>query len=141
MSKSYGAQYQYKKKAIATLDQTPTVNVWYTVLGTTKNVKVLYFALMQAHTEAGNEDVNIRVTIDGVSVTSTANLTLADSTPAYAYLSPVADALILGTTLYNAAYTAPLEAHSIKVEVRQTTAVGTAPKIYGYVQYEVKEIV
>ena len=126
-----------QKSAIATLDQAPPVqNTWYPVLDTTTGgVEVLYLSLKHDNTDSSALTINMRVTIDGITLTAAADAAGTDNTLYYAYLSPTADELILGTTFYNAGGYTSLKGHSVKVEVRMTGVPGTAEHLYGYVQY------
>ena len=130
-------RFQYEKAAIATITQTPVAGTWYTILDTTVNDRVKYIATKQKNDEVGAEDVEVRVTADGVVLVGA--VAQADDTWSYWYLTPTADTFTAGVAIVNAAYYTDFRAQSIKVEVRQTSAVGTTPILDGRVQYATLE--
>lgn len=132
-------RYHFKKMPIAVVNEDPpTVNQWYTILPATRNVRLLYIATRQIHDEALNEDVVLRITIDGITMAT--GHSHVNNTWYYWHLDPRDDVSPLNNTqVFNAAYYTDMRGHSVMVEVRQTTAVGTNAQLDGRVQYEVLE--
>ena len=87
--------------------------------------------------ENAGKDIEHRITVDGIEVPS--NGTANDNTWYYLYLDPVLENFQWTTDLRNGAYYTDFRAQSIKVEVRQTSAVGTTPILDGRVQYATLE--
>ena len=124
-------------QAPATLNQAaPVTDTWYVILDTTEN-GVIY--QVSVNVEDANEDLEVRITIDGEVLTHS-GWTANHSTTYYIYL--FADAINRSDRLYHSTdfrlilYHAPLGGHSVKVEVRKTTATG-AGNLMGIVEYGV----
>lgn len=132
--------WMFKYQAIAELDQDPPVaDTYYTILDTTEKVRLLSIICRQINDEAGAKNLQLKVTIDGVTIEGTA-AAFADNTW-YAWFptqtSEDWDKITYSGTGMEDHAELKLEAHSIKIEVRQTTAVGTNQKLDGRVRYEV----
>ena len=128
----------YVKMPIATIDQAPPVqNTWYTVLDTVIAGRLIYLSMKHDNTDSSALTINMRVTIDGVTLTAAADAAGVDNTTYYFYVDPTSDALLSTTTVFNAGYYEDVRGNSIKVEVRMTGVPGTAEHLYGYIQYEV----
>jgi len=124
----------WEHKPSASLDQaSPVQNTWYTVLDTTTNVKIYWITMKILAT---NEDLEIRITIDGTTMTGSQAGAVAGTT--YFVFLNEANELAVTTTGYNAAKYAALEARSIKVEVRKTSANGSG-NLQGEVVYAKRE--
>jgi len=131
-------KYMFELQAIATLDQDPPVqNTWYTILDTTKNVRVISIACRQIHTEAGAITTECRIIIDGRTLT--ASQAMNDSTWYYNYMKLNAEGMNMSTTSQPIC-AVPIEGHSVKIEMRITDAPGTAQQLDGSVIYEVLEV-
>jgi len=71
-----------------------------------------------------NETIEMRLTVDGNSITAVAAAYTADTTY-YARISGLtAGNIVNSTTLYNLMSNAPLFGRSVKLEIRKTTAAG-----------------
>lgn len=125
-----------KGQAIATLDQAaPVQDTWYTILNTNtkRDCKIIRIA---TRVETANETLQIRVTIDGVAVSS-ASLNATFGTM-YSWWKAIWTDAQTETWYYGniSAVTAPYiaEGRSVKVEMRKTTAAG-AGNLRGAVLY------
>jgi len=121
----------FQHQAAAQLTQTnPTQNTWYTILDTTPNVR-LYSLVVRVDTT--NETLDVRFTIDGLTISQTVDVTAATwyrvrmniDAPTY---------LEIATSYLLAHGYSFLEARSLKIEVRKTTAAGTGT-MYGRASY------
>lgn len=107
---------------VALLDQAaPVQNTYYTILPTTQNINVFGITIRIATT---GEDLQVRITIDGQVFTLATAICVADTN--YSVLWFIDGA---GVVFYVWAHDARitsfnLQAKSIKVEVRKTTAAG-----------------
>ena len=129
-------RHQYEHQTIAVVNQDPPVQATvYTILAETRNVRVLYLATRQIHTEAGAKNVRVQLTGDGVVFDETD--ALADSTWYYWYLSPTADGIISDTTLRNFGYTVDGRFRNFTATFWITDAPGTAQELDGRLVYEV----
>jgi len=131
-------RYCYEKQPIGTITQAPPVqDTWYAVLDLVQPIRVIYLSMKHDNTDSSAKTINMRVTMDGVVLTAAADAAGTDNTVYYFYVDPVSDALISTTTVLNPSYYESVECNSLKVEVRQTAAPGTAESLFGYVQYEI----
>jgi len=127
MTGGSGARIQMPQlQTDALLNQAAAVqNTWYTVLDTTKNVKIM-FVLFRC--TAVNETVQLRFTIDGLTRT----LEQACVANTYYYARWGADATTGANWYASLTVTAdmnlmnPIEGRSIKIEMRKTTATGAS---------------
>jgi hypothetical protein len=130
-------KYHYRKEPVATLNQDPPVaTTYYTCLDTTEDVRLIWVAIRQINDETNAKDVNIRITIDGITLDRSADLSLANNTWAFAYLTHDADGLGISTTAFQPNYYTDMRGLSVKVEMKVQSAVGTNQKLDGRVQYE-----
>lgn len=139
----YGGKSQYSLEALATLTQEPPVqNTWYTVLDTTYNVAVYTMVVYQKNDETNAKNVNIRLTVDGTTLTKSADYSLADNS----YCNPVIqlissdtlDIISIYQSLTSGKTTGSAElfyARSFKAEVRTTSAPGTNQKLHAWIRY------
>jgi hypothetical protein len=111
----------FEHKDAALLDQaTPVQNTWYTVLDTVHNVKVFGIAAGIADT---GETIEVRVTVDGGTVTGSQAAVAGTSYRVHPYLLMTGLTLTFSSSvLINSNM---CEARSFKVEARKTTANGT----------------
>jgi len=121
----------FQHQAAAQLTQTnPVQNTWYTILDTTANVR-LYSLVVRVDTT--NETLEVRFTIDGLTISQTVDATAGTwyrpriNVDAPTYLE-------IDATYYLAHGYTFLEARSLKIEVRKTTAAGTGT-MYGRASY------
>lgn len=127
-------KFYWKKKAVATLSQaSPVQNTWYTVLDTTEDALLIMISIYQTNAEAGSKDLQVRLTIDGVTMTG--SVSLAHNTTNLVYISWASDGLSFTGSVLLVAYYAPLPGQSVKVEFRCTSAPGTNQVLGGAVQY------
>ena len=127
----------YEYQTPATLNQAaPVQNTWYTILDTTTHCRIYEIAV---NIEDANETLEIQVTIDGQTIGATAKAA-THSTTYYVYRESDAinrvNTLILDNALTKSIRAFQLEGHSVKVEVRKTTAAG-AGNLTGIVTYGV----
>lgn len=116
-------------QAIAGYAGVAVQNVWNTVLSETKDVR-LYYANIKMNTLA--EDIEIRVTIDGIEHVGTQ--TAVAGTAYHAYMKYFTAELYLNTAQLMIAQYTPIDCRTCKVEVRKTTANG-ANQLSGYAVY------
>lgn len=105
----------------AVLNQAnPVQNTWYTALDTILNgrIRTLVYGI-----EGADETIEVRVTIDGVTKTSSVACTDgATYTPTHWGLT---QNVFGGTSTVNNVYSWQLEGRSIKIELRKTTALAS----------------
>lgn len=125
----------FQLQAEAVLNQAGAVqNTWYTILDTTLNARIV--RLNVACTVA-NETVQVRLTVDGQTITSNDALT-AGTTYNIVWVENAAAGtvnLTVTTTAATMSTSFLIEGRSIKIEIRKTTAAGAsallAKAIYG----------
>jgi len=126
----WAPQRAFALRADATLSQAaPTQNQWYTLLDTTLNVAA-YFIIVAVATTA--ETLEVRITIDG-NVYTNSFLGSAGANY-YIILASTAAGFTTTPSERNVAVWGPLQARSLMVEVRKTTASGTGT-LSGRVKY------
>lgn len=116
-------------QADATLSQAaPVQNTYYTILDTSKNVKVYIIACSVADT---GETLQVTITIDGQTYTGSQ---AAVAGTLYSCFIGRDGAIGFASGNQNVALYAPLTARSLKVQIKKTTAAG-AGTITGRVIY------
>lgn len=137
-----GLKYMFQTQALATLDQDPPVqNTWYTCLDTTEDVRLIQVQTRQTNDEAVAKTIQIRITIDGNTITSNAesqnNNTIywwiLDSYDTFR-ITDITSARSIATN-----YTT-MRGQSVKVECRTTAAPGTNQTLDCRVWYETLEV-
>ena len=127
-----GGKFVPEHKPGAYLNQnSPVQNTWYTVLDTTRNVRIIHIGYRVNTT---GETLEMRLTLDGNVFSNTINAT-AGSWYYVALDSLSTSSLHINLTsemMPNRTFLA--EARSAKLEIRKTTASGTG-SIQVYVQY------
>lgn len=113
------------------IQAAPVQNTWYTVLDTKKNVKIYGISMCILTT---GETLEMRITIDGQPSTLSYACIADTDYSIYKLFAPNTTSFDVATGLYLACYTSPLEAKSVKVEIRKTTAAG-AGDLLGHVTY------
>lgn len=107
---------------------TPVQNTWYTVLNTTPNVRIR--TLSGALTAGADETVEIRITVDGVTIPAAGETWTAGTFYTIYRQSDLSatncGVLYKGTGTGNVFYPLLIEGRSVKVEVRKTTANGAS---------------
>ena len=131
-----GPLFMFEHQDPALLSQpNPVQNTWYTVLDTTRNVRVYNIAIGVG---TANETLEIRVTLDGTAYTG--SLAATFGTTYYAVMDPNAIAQVLqvnpSATAYNWYRAFLMEGHSVMIEVRKTTVTG-AGNLLALVEYGV----
>lgn len=135
-------KYWLKNHALAKVEMSPPVqNTWYTILDE-EDVRLLYVFVDQTNTEEEAKDLEFRWTIDGEIYVGVKNLDHANCL--WCYRMKVCNPVV---TDYIDSSGAPklsdndtyLCALDIKIEVRMTSAAGTAQTLNGYAQYETLE--
>lgn len=122
----------------ATLNQAaPVQNTWYTILDTTLYCRVWRIAV---NVEDTNETLEVRITIDGEVIPSD-GYNATHSTDYHIVLMPDAinrtdEIEFTSETRMEYAQGFLIEGHSVKVEVRKTTAAGVG-NLTGIVMYGV----
>ena len=121
-----------KLQPVAVLQQAAAVqNTWYTVLDTTKNCRLINVVMTM---QTANEDLELRLTIDGVVwVGGQANAVAG--TDYLCFISYYGAALNITTTDYSIYRAFLIEGRSVKVEIRKTSANG-ANRLDGHVIYQ-----
>lgn len=154
---SSSGKFAYTTNMI-TLDQNPPVlNTLHEVLNATGGVRILSIIVLQTNTPTNNEEIDVVVTVDGSAYTfdGSAIGTMAHNTAYGIYFDardPVAQATmalsidfndITGVGYHNmlqiyeaSAYTQYLCGRTIKIEVRQTSAIAAGARIRCKVVYE-----
>lgn len=129
-------KFMWEKQPFATINLTPVQNTWYTVLDTTKFVKLIYLVLGQGNAETADKSCQLQVVMDGITHTMP-NVSISNNVYKYCYLHPLSDEMRAIDALINAAYYDSWEGHSVKVEARLTSAVGTNQILRSRVQHEI----
>lgn len=122
-----------KMMDLAQAQNVAVQNVWYTILDTTRNCRVIGIIMNMA---IANEDLECRVTIDGVTI-SGVQLNAVAGTNYTALLAQtyVAMSLSFTATVY-VGRGHLFEGRSVKVEVRKTSNNGVGNVLGGSVMYE-----
>lgn len=130
----------YHRKAVASLNQIPVLNTWYTILDTTKHVVIYQINARQVNDEAGAKNVEIRLTQNYGKDTITGAGSHVSGTEYYWYVYYPTDAMLSSTTAYSAGpLNTSLFVGTTKVEVRIATATGSTQVLYGDVFYGIVE--
>lgn len=126
----------FERQPIAALNQDPPVeDTYYTILDTTANAKIYCIATKQKNDEASVENLQLKITIDGETIETTTR-GHASNTWNFWYFELHDDELTVTTSETSAMVsTMPFEGRSVKIEVRQTTDVGTNAELDGRVHY------
>ena len=126
------------------LNDALTINVWYTPLATTRNVKAYYLIVAQTNNGAADEDIEVELTIDGTVYTVIKSMI---SGQVYYYrMTPIGTIDPGSTNPYQMLsldldQSAPLETRSLGIRVRQTSAVdATGAVIEVNMVYATKEL-
>jgi hypothetical protein len=158
MSDNVGRKYCWKPKPFVTVDIAPPVqSQWYDVVDLKGGVKIHTLKFFQTQTEAGELELALEITVDGVVTTLTASCESGKTNYLYnracggdwgymTYTDSVMDSCFCGPTLFDAAMSAyilsqPYECGSFKVRVRLNDAVGTNQALGVYVTYSKLEAV
>ena len=111
----------WKRQPDAVLNQPiPVQNAWYTVLDSKRPARIYCLAITVLVTD---ETLELRITVDGQVITGSIGVTAGQNNYAYIYTSATLTAIAFTTTppQHRSFQT---EGHSVKVEVRKTTAAG-----------------
>jgi hypothetical protein len=130
------AMFEYQAPAV--LNQaTPVNGTFYTILDTTKYVRVYDIGI---NIEDADEDLEVQVTVDGETIAaSAATCTHSTSYFCVLHVNPITRVDYIGiisNTNFQFGSHAILEGHSVKIEVRKTSANG-AGNLTGIVTYGV----
>ncbi len=134
----------WKLQPLAVLDQTPVVqNTYYTVLDTTKNIRVYSIVLRQSNDELAAKTVYVRATVEGVVDSGGSGDTPANFGKVYLRLNPQESTnyFLTGSAILTLGYYVAMEFKSLKIEMRTNTAPGTNQHLYGYVRYATLELI
>ena len=135
------ARFHWKFKPLAVLDQAaPVFNQWYTVLDTTSKIRLYSISLKQVNDEIADKGIGVQVIIDGVT-TSASSTTCGSGVVNYSYLNNNLDGFAIDTPIKAVGYYVALHGKSIKVQVKNTSALGTNQRLYGYVRYAQLEVI
>ena len=122
------------------LDQIAPVNgTYYTVLDTTKNVRLYTWGVKQVNDEANTKNTRLEMLIDGVTITWS-DSALPNNSLRLPYLVGYVDGAA-GSSAYNVCLFTALEGKSIKIITRISSAAGTNQHLYGYVRYATQELI
>lgn len=138
----------WKFQPTAQLNQVPPVtDTWYTILDTTEDVSLDFILMFQENDETDAKNIEVRVTIDGEVLPGAASQ--ADNTLFYwahtHNFAAATDILDESATRNTAGSQTsdklglPLRGHSVLVEARITSAVGTNQELRGRVIYQTWE--
>jgi hypothetical protein len=133
MARHYPAVFIAKEASVT--QASPAQNTWYTILDTAMDIRIYAITVKVSTT---GETLQCRLTIDGNTwwdqdITGTANTNYWE----YKDNDPSAASDMKESATYVApAYQNPLDGHSVKVEVRKTTANGSG-NLLGRVTYGV----
>ena len=108
--------------------QPPVLNQWYTVFDE-QDVEMTWFNVNQNNTEAAAKNIEVRVTVDGVVYQHTYGVPAASDRWIYRSLNKSTafdHGMTIDTVARNPGYTTKWSGQAFKVEVRQTSAIGTA---------------
>ena len=137
MGFSGGRVAMFEYQAPATLNQAaPVQNTWYILLDTTANCRVYAAAV---NVEDADETLELRATVDGQIYVAEARVATHSTTyHAHKSLNAIARVAAIGLNsgLTTEGLTFLVEGHSVKVELRKTTAAG-AGNLTGIVVYGV----
>lgn len=112
----------YKHQPILSVkENSPTVDVYYTVMETTQNVRIEYLSFT-AEDDAG---MNIRITMEGVVVEATDFVVWIATQPYFVYHMPDANdfAGTVTRTLFGGDL--PMDFHTVKIEHRHVSGSPT----------------
>lgn len=141
VNNSFPTRILFKLLPLSVVNTTPVQNQYYTLCDLKNgNYKVYKLVVLQNNTGAANADLNVRLTVDGVVYTCAISGALA----ATAYLLKLAVDFSVSPQRTLQAVNAstaspilfdpfPLECGNIKIEVEQTSAVGTNPVLWAWV--------
>lgn len=126
----------HKYQAIADLDQDPPVqNTWYTVLDETGGLRIKVMPVRQTNNEAAAKSIDVRMTIDGVSIDATVT-SQGNGTWYYWSLGPGTERVIGAAAITMFHSILAIHCHDALIEIRMTSAPGTNQKLDGRVHYE-----
>ncbi len=136
-----GGQRVHEYKNLDWIETTIVQNDWLTPLNTVRGIKAFYLIVEQTNNGAAAESIEVELTINGS--TKTASLVdIASGSAYYLTLNADGDLASLGVATrqllaLDADQSAPLETKSLKIRVRQTTAVdGVSAQIEVNLVYE-----
>jgi len=123
MKKSSYMPHVFEHQAPAILNQAAAIqDQWYTVLDTTRNVRIYVF---YARMDTADETIEGRITVDGQTILVTAiNLTAGTTYFARRAADPTAETLYWDNVMTQKETPFLLEGRSILIEIRKTTAAG-----------------
>ena len=125
------------KKQYASLDQLIVVqNTWYPILATTEDCKLKLLTIRQDNTGAAAADIEVRIIIDGATLTATLGAR-ARGTLVPIKLKSDENNLVDGTS--NVGFYTDLEGQSVSADMRQTSAVGAGGRLRAYLHYATLE--
>lgn len=116
----------------------PVEDVWYTALDTTANVRLIAIAIMQSNTGLTAETLQLRITIDGVTISGWFNPCNSD-TWYFCYLDNTNQDMLHTTDNINVGIYTYIEGKSVKVEIEQSSDVGGGSILYCNIIYEIIE--
>ncbi len=120
------------------------LNDWYTPLPLTRNVKAFYLIVEQTNNGATAENLEVELTVDGVVHLGTIP-GATNGTPFYKYIDYSggfwASATVRQILALDLDQSAPLETESLKIRVKQTSAVdAVSAQIEVNMVYATKEV-
>jgi len=133
MKKSSHKFMVFQHQAPAILNQAgPVQDTWYTILDTTRNVRIYE---IYGRIDTADETVEGRIIVDGQTITITAiNLTFGTTYFARRTASIAAETYYWDDTITQKESPYLFEGRSIQVQIRKTTALG-AGNLRGLVVY------
>ena len=155
-------KYAWKTYQVIDDRNPPTLNTLHEVMSETGGVRLVFIEIIQTNTPTNAEEIDVVVTIDGTPYIYDGSVigVMGNNTRYYvriesgdpvgtpAYQLDIGDVTALGyANFIIESYTGAgqasksLERHSIKVEVRQTSAIAAGARIRTKCTYEVLEAV
>ena len=129
---------QFRDRAMAEMDVTPPVDdLWYDVFDPdiASDLRGLFLTVRQSNGGASDEDLDVRVTADGTvyqgSFTATSGVVYYMYLDTYNQLNIVDD-----TVIREMKYMEPWYAQTMRIRIRQTSAVGAGATLRGRCRYE-----
>lgn len=129
-------KYHYKFQPIAKLNQVPPEqDTWYTALDETGGLRIKYLVIRQINDDATNKNIDVRMTIDGISIDATVKS--QDNNTFYYWLIGAGVERVSGDTTSWALYLyEALKCEEALIEIRTTSAPGTNQKLQGRIHFE-----
>ena len=114
----------------------PVKDQWYTVLDTIRNARIKSITIKQSNDEAAVKNLNMRITTGKETLTRPSGVLCNSGSLNYAEIYRGTPFISIGTSITLLGMYAAFTFDSVKVEVKNESAVGTNPLLFSTVQYE-----